>query len=319
MNKNQPAVEAIDVVKQYKGKEHPALNRLSFEINQQEIIGLLGPNGAGKTTLVKILCGVVPATTGLVRVLGIDPTTHPVALKQQIGVVHQRHTFDMFLNGVENLKVAAAFRGLKWRSIKPRVEELIVDFQLQGKCDQPLFTLSGGEQRRIQVIRALLSIPDMLILDEPSAGLDVAGRRRVWALVDEIRKRNGTTIVWTSHYIEELERNCDRVMLIDKGQLVRIGPPAALVGEYGRTRAIIGLSNVNDQEQALAVVRSTGLVATSHTVGIEVEDRDIGGRLPALLSALQDVSIVPVSIQIVTPSLEDAYVKLIDDAESYHE
>ncbi|WP_172381116.1 ABC transporter ATP-binding protein [Streptomyces sp. MNP-20] len=212
---------------------HNAVDGLSFSVEPGAAIGLLGPNGAGKTTLTKLICGVTLPTNGSIEVFGTDPRACGGASKRHIGVVHQSEPFDMMLPALDNLRIAANFKGLRWRHARDTVDELLCAFALNTKASRLVFTLSGGEMRRLQVVRALLGNPRLLLLDEPSAGLDVNGRRQVWTLLAELRRRHGTTVLWTSHYVEELERNCQRVMILDRGRLLQFASPRDLAERYG--------------------------------------------------------------------------------------
>ncbi|MFE0179089.1 ABC transporter ATP-binding protein [Streptomyces sp. NPDC059002] len=216
---------------------HNAVDGLSFSVEPGAVIGLLGPNGAGKTTLTKLICGVTLPTNGSIKVFGTDPRARGGAGKRHIGVVHQSEPFDMMLTALDNLRIAANFKGLRWRHARDTVDELLRAFALTTKASRLVFTLSGGEMGRLQVVRALLGNPRLLLLDEPSAGLDVNGRRQVWALLGELRRRHGTTVLWTSHYVEELERNCQRVMILDRGRLLQFAAPRDLAERYGTVRS----------------------------------------------------------------------------------
>jgi ABC-2 type transport system ATP-binding protein len=213
--------------------DRTAVDKLSFDVPAGSIVGLLGPNGAGKTTLTKLMCGVTSPTTGRVEVLGSPPAAHGGQQKRLIGVVHQSSTFDMMLPVLDNLRITAAFKGLPWREARSRVDDLLELFGLAETRAQLAFTLSGGQQRRLQVVRALLTVPRLLLLDEPSAGLDVAGRRQVWSLIAEMRRHHGMTVIWTSHYVEELERNCDQVLIMDRGRMIEFAAPRELTQRFG--------------------------------------------------------------------------------------
>jgi ABC-2 type transport system ATP-binding protein len=223
------ALQAVDLVKRYPGADRNAVDGLTFSVPQGAIVGLLGPNGSGKTTLTKLTCGVTIPTSGEISVFGMAPAANGGRAKHEIGVVHQSGTFDMMLPAMDSLKIAAAFRGVRWKAVWPRAEHLIELLGLTSCMSQLAFTLSGGEQRRLQVVRALMVPTRLLLLDEPSAGLDVAGRRKVWSLITGLREEHGTTVIWTSHYVEELERNCDQVLVINQGRLVEYAAPSVLI------------------------------------------------------------------------------------------
>lgn len=305
------AIDVQQLAKHYRRKAEPALDGVTFSIAPGASVGLLGPNGAGKTTLIKLLCGVIPPSSGTVRVLGRDPYRDGFVAKRAVGVVHQDATFDQFLTPVDNLKIAAAFFGLKWSAIKVRVDELIEVFQIGGCLGQPVFTLSGGQMRRLQVIRALLKQPRLLILDEPSAGLDVAGRHVVWELLHSIRREQGVTILWSSHYVEELERNCERVLVIKQGRLLCSEPVDRLLAQFGSPRIVLAFP----EPPAASVVDALRDLAALHVrqEGERLEILDyVSNPLTTVLATLQRLNCMPSEIKIVPGSLEDAYLALVE-------
>lgn len=308
-----PAVHAHDLVKRYDGMDRDAVSGLSFEIEPGAAIGLLGPNGAGKTTLIKMICGATVPTRGAVEVFGADPAAPSGVTKRGIGVVHQSGPFDMMLPALDNLRITVAYKGLRWREVRPRVDELLTAFGLDGKVGQLVFTLSGGEMRRLQVIRALLGDPPLLLLDEPSAGLDVGGRHQVWSLLHELRRRHGTTMLWTSHYVEELERNCQRILVVNHGRLVEFAAPRELAERFGGQVALVRPDSPRDTDGLLAVL-GRGRPQLRVTAGdghVEVRGQATRTRLPALLSEAAALGIGVGPVEYRTPSLEDAFLTLV--------
>ncbi|MEU5643915.1 ABC transporter ATP-binding protein [Streptomyces milbemycinicus] len=310
-----PAVHAHELVKRYGGMAHDAVSHLSFAIEPGEVIGLLGPNGAGKTTLIKMICGATVPTRGAVEVFGADPAGPTGAVKRGIGVVHQSGPFDMMLPALDNLRTAARYKGLRWRDVRRQVDDLLTAFGLDGKTGQLTFTLSGGERRRLQVIRALLGDPPLLLLDEPSAGLDVSGRRQVWSLLHELRRRHGTTMLWTSHYVEEVERNCRRVLVVDHGRLVEFAAPRELAERFGGQVALVRPKRPQDTDALLAVLGQAQpplRMASREGEGeVEVRGQGMRTRLPALLTRAEALGIGIGAVEYRTPSLEDAFLTLV--------
>ncbi|MEQ4302598.1 ABC transporter ATP-binding protein [Plantactinospora sp. B6F1] len=302
-----PAIVAADLCKTYAGAATPAVDGLNFSVPPGQSVGLLGPNGAGKTTLLKMVCGACPPSSGQILVHGRRPDA---GAKRDVAVVHQSGPFDMMLTVRDNLKIAAAFRGLSWRSASSRVEELLGAFELTGSEEQLVFTLSGGQRRRLQVVRALLRVPRILLLDEPSAGLDVEGRRRVWATLDELRARHELTIVLTSHYLDEVERNTERVLVIHHGRLVRDGSPDQLRDERGEARARLRTGSEDAWPAVAAGARRLGLAAVRGGDDIMLTGPDLRQRLPRLLAELAELEIPVHSMELATASLEDAFVAL---------
>lgn len=309
-------IEANDVRKRYRGAATDALSA-TFSVEQGEIVGLLGPNGAGKTTLTKLLCGIIPSTSGSLRVLGRNPNHDGVFVKQRIGVVHQRPTFDMFLSADDNLRIFAAFHGLRWRGVKPQADALLETFELSHKRGVPVFTLSGGELRRLQVVRVLLlRDAQLLLLDEPSAGLDVSSRRRVWSELRALNQTRGVTIMWTSHYVAELERNCDRVLVLNHGHVVRFDTPTALLRASGDEHLVMEFSRPVDLSRCAPILDGDHCRFSIEQRRIEVSGAAIREKLPALLAMLGAECEALASVNVSSKTLEDAYVGLLegDDA-----
>ncbi|NUP40153.1 MAG: ABC transporter ATP-binding protein, partial [Streptomyces sp.] len=227
--------------------------------------------------------------------------------------VHQSGPFDMMLPALDNLRTAARYKGLRWRDVRRQVDDLLTAFGLDGKTGQLTFTLSGGERRRLQVIRALLGDPPLLLLDEPSAGLDVGARRQVWSLLHELRRRHGTTMLWTSHYVEEVERNCRRVLVVDHGRLVEFAAPRELAERFGGQVALVRPERPQDTDALLALLGQAQppLRVTTGEGEVEVRGQGMRARLPALLTRAETLGIGIGAVEYRTPSLEDAFLTLV--------
>jgi ABC-2 type transport system ATP-binding protein len=304
-------VMARSLTKQYKGMKRPAVDAITFGLDDGTVAGLLGPNGAGKTTLVKLLCGATTPSEGHVEVLGGDPVADAAIVKQRVAVVHQLMPIDNMLSAIDNVKIAAAFRGLRWRAIRPRVDEMVSQFGLEGLMGKLAFTLSGGQRRRLQILRALLVVPRLLILDEPSAGLDVQGRRQMWDVIGKLNTEHGTTIIWTSHYIEEIERNCSRVLIVDGGSLIRDEPPAVLVSEFGERSVRVCLPEAADRAQMLALIPAECVTASTEDE-IDIGGPDADRHLTAIIGLVREAAARGATVEFRVPSLEDAYLALVD-------
>lgn len=305
------AVAARTLTKKYRTMDQPALRDVTFTLAEGDVVGLLGPNGAGKTTLVKLMCGVTTRSGGTLTVCGGDPVRHAAVVKRKIAVVHQDAPMDNMLPAIDNVKIAAAFRGLRWRAVRDRVDELFALFDLAGVGGQLAFTLSGGQRRRLQLVRALLVVPRLLILDEPSAGLDVRGRRQMWELIGKLNIEHGTTVIWTSHYIEEIERNCSRVLIVDRGRLVRDARPADLVRQFGERSVVVRLPDPDDRARLLASLPD-GSVTASGEDELTVCGAGADEHLSTVVDLVRDAAAREATIQFRMPSLEDAYVALVD-------
>lgn len=303
-------VLATELTKRYRGKQTPAVDDVSFEIAEGETIGILGPNGAGKTTLIKMICGVTAPTSGRILVFGADPIREPVLAKNGIGAMHQTGPFDEMLTAQDNLQIAARFRGLAWREAKPWALEIVEYLGLTKALSQLVFQLSGGQRQRLQLVRALLTIPRLLILDEPSAGLDVAGRHQIEGFVLWLREKYGVTVLWSSHYIEELERNSQRVLVIDHGRVLRFAQPRDLVREFGGSHLVVSVEDVAAVDGVLNWFRATGFTATKDGSRVSIESAVANDVLPALSRYCQDTGIAITGLSTVTDSLENVFLRM---------
>jgi lipooligosaccharide transport system ATP-binding protein len=229
------AVEARELIKNYG--EVRAVDGISFQVSPRECFGFLGPNGAGKTTTMRMLYGRVTRTGGALAVLGMDPTERSRVIRERIGVVPQGNNIDGDLSVIENLIVYAGFFGLKRSEARSRAERLLEFVQLQTRASSRTWELSGGMQRRLLVARALINQPELLILDEPTTGLDPQARLVVWQRLAEL-KRQGVTIILTTHYMEEASRLCDRLVIMDHGKIVERGTPRALIEKHAGSQVV---------------------------------------------------------------------------------
>lgn len=309
-------VTAVDLVKRYRNKETPAVDGISFEIAEGETIGLLGPNGAGKTSLIKMICGVTPPTSGQLRVFGADPVRDPVAAKSGIGAMHQVAPFDEMLSVRDNLRIAARFRGVSWRAAEPWVLEVAAYLSLnEDTLGRLAFQLSGGQRQRLQLVRALMTIPRLLILDEPSAGLDVAGRHQVQRFVRWLREDHGVTVLWTSHHIDELERNCQRIMVISGGKVLRFAPPRVLVHEFGSgSHLLVTMEDPLGCKLVKEWADAAALEATIDDLQVRIDGASTSAVLPQLSRHCQDSGVEIVGISTVTDSLEQVFLRMTENA-----
>lgn len=227
----QAMIKIKNLTKKYRNVT--AVDNLNLEIRKQEIFGFLGPNGAGKTTTIRILSTLTLPTSGYVYINGYDVVKNPVQAKKEIGVIHQTHNIDPELTGFENLIIHGLLFKMKISEIKQKAEELLEFIDLKKDINKLADKYSGGMRRRLTIARALLHNPNLLIMDEPTAGLDVYTRKKIWRLIKRIRNE-GSTVLLTTHYIEEAEYLSDRVGIIDKGKLIALGPPVELINKLGK-------------------------------------------------------------------------------------
>jgi ABC-2 type transport system ATP-binding protein len=225
------AVRASGLSKRYG--ELTAVDGLDLEIAPGEFLGLLGPNGSGKTTTLHMLATLIRPSAGSARVAGFDVVQDPVSVRAAIGLVFQDSALDRTLTVAENLRFAGLLHDLPPRLIAERCRELLELFNLTERGEQPVGALSGGMRRALDIVRGVLHQPRCLLLDEPTIGLDLPNRRRIWRFIERLRARTGMTVLLTTHYLEEAD-GCDRVLFIRKGRLVESGAPRELVERLGR-------------------------------------------------------------------------------------
>ncbi len=302
-----PPVISIENVSKSYASGVRALEPVNLEILKGEIFALLGPNGAGKTTLINIICGIVTATGGRVVADGHDIVTDYRAARMRIGLVPQELTTDSF----ETVWATVTFsRGLFGRAPKPDyIASLLHDLSLSAKRDSRIMDLSGGMKRRVMIAKALSHEPDILFLDEPTAGVDVELRRDMWNLVRGLRER-GVTIILTTHYIEEAEEMADRVGVINKGSLILVEEKATLMRKFGKKRLTLHLRS------PLARIPSELARWNLKLNGNSLEatfDSGSDTGIPLLLQQMSELSIPIKDLETHQSSLEEIFVRLVSD------
>jgi ABC-2 type transport system ATP-binding protein len=244
-----------------------AVGGVSFAVAPGEVFGLLGPNGAGKTTTIRVLTTLLPPTSGRALVAGLDVRAQSLAVRSSIGYIPQAISVDGALTARENLDFYARVTGVPARERRQRIEQAIASMNLHAMLDRLARTLSGGMLRRLEIATALLNRPAVLFLDEPTVGLDPSARRMVWQHLQALREQVGTTILVTTHLMEEAERYCERLAIMDRGRLVEQGEPSELLQRHGTESleevfsAVTGRAIDAEQEGRLADVRAQRRVA----------------------------------------------------------
>lgn len=253
MEGKQPlAVRARGLTKQYAGG-FLAVDGIDLEVRQGECFGLLGPNGAGKSSTMKMIYGHHPLTAGVLEVLGLDSTRQMRQIKARLGVVPQEDSLDPDFSALANLIVYARYFGINRSEAARRAQELLQFVQLQEKAATRVDELSGGMKRRLVIARALVNQPDLVVLDEPTTGLDPQARHVVWSRLRTL-KEQGTTLLLTTHYMDEAYQLCDRLVIMDKGKILAMDTPRALVDRYaGNTALELWRLTASDQERAIAL------------------------------------------------------------------
>ena len=315
------AIDVSNLKKTYSGRPPvEAVRGIDLKVAVGECFGVLGPNGAGKTTTIEILEGLLPATSGDVSILGYRWEKDSQAIKERIGVSLQETQMSERLSVLETLRLFRSFFG---SGISP--EEAMKIVSLEEKADSWVKKLSGGQKQRLAVACSLVGNPELLFLDEPTTGLDPGSRRQLWEIIHGFRKQ-GRTILLTTHYMEEAERLCDRVAIIDQGQIIALGTPRELIASLGAEH-IIELSFENDDLPDSADDWMTGL---PHVQGVTVEQQvvsltvsEIHAALPELLKQLEQRGNTLKTLTTRHASLEDVFVQKtgrhLSDEENAHQ
>jgi ABC-2 type transport system ATP-binding protein len=303
-----PVLEVEQLVKRYPGQL--ALAGVSLRIEPGEIFALLGPNGAGKTTLIGAVCGLVRKTSGTVRLFGVDLDIDPVRPRAQVGLVPQEINFDPFFTTRESLAIQQGYFGLP--PDRARIDELLEALQLAPKADALTRALSGGMKRRLLIAKALVHRPRLVFLDEPTAGVDVELRRDLWAYVRRLRAE-GTTVVLTTHYLEEAEALADRVGIIDEGRLLLVEDKASLLSRLGERHLEVRFAR---PVTALPEGTRSGTLAGDGRSYRFVEHPIEGPRSAAVLSALFAAHLPIEDVRSEPARLEDILLKVLKDGGS---
>jgi lipooligosaccharide transport system ATP-binding protein len=234
---DSPLISARGLTKRFG--ELTAVDGIDFEVSRGEAFGFLGPNGAGKTSTMRMIAAVSPITAGELRIFGQDPATHGSSIRARLGVAPQMDTLDMQITVEENLIMYARYFDIPWPEGRRRAGELLEFVQLQERAKDKVDQLSGGMKRRLTIARALINEPDLLLLDEPTTGLDPQARHLVWDRLYRLKQR-GVTLVLTTHYMDEAEQLCDRLVVMDKAKIAAEGSPRELIDKYS-TREVVEL------------------------------------------------------------------------------
>jgi ABC-2 type transport system ATP-binding protein len=300
-------IEVRRLTKTYPGGVE-AVKGIDFDVAPGEVFGLLGPNGAGKSTTVGMLTTTIVPTSGQARVAGFDVATQPIAARQAAAVVFQEPVVDRPLTGRRNLEVHARLWGLDPAAAAKRITSVVDAFGLAEQIDRPVETLSGGQRRRLEIGRALLSEPQVLFLDEPTVGLDPRIRYELLDLIAGLRARSGMTILLTTHHLDEAEQLCDRVAIIHEGRIVALDSPAALLARIGGE--ILELRIDGDIGAVLALLRRHGIASDdSYAVGatLHVPLHDRNGR--QAMAMITDLGVNPAAVTARSPTLDDVYLQ----------
>jgi ABC-2 type transport system ATP-binding protein len=290
--------------------EIAAVDGIDLEIASGEFFGLLGPNGAGKSTTIGMLTTRVAPTGGMARVAGIDVTKHPGAVKQRLGVVPQTNTLDRALSVRDNLVFHGRYFGIATRESRRRADDLLERFSLTERADSAVATLSGGMAQRLMFARALLHEPDVLVLDEPTSGIDPQTRINLWRILEELHSE-GQTILLTTHYMEEADRLCRRIAIIDHGKLLALGTPAELKASIDAD-SVVTVTFDADAQDAVADVKELPSVTRVDADGatLNVMARDAAGVVGRVAEVGSQHGLALRDASIQAPTLEAVFLDL---------
>ena len=296
-------VSARGLSKTFGGLE--AVRGIDVEVRRGEAFGFLGPNGAGKSSTMRMIAAVSPPTGGELRVLGLDPTQHGSAIRSRLGVCPQENTLDTELSIRENLLIYGRYFGIGRREVAERAEELLSFFQLTDRRDDKVDNLSGGMKRRLTIARSLINDPELLLLDEPTTGLDPQARHTLWDKLFRL-KQQGVTLVLTTHYMDEAEQLCDRLVVMDGGLVVAEGSPLELIREHA-TREVAELRFAGDEHRQL----STSLSDLADRVEV-LPDRVLlyTNDGEEAVARVHERGLSPVAVLVRRATLEDVFLRL---------
>ncbi|TFC85329.1 ATP-binding cassette domain-containing protein [Cryobacterium sp. TmT2-59] len=299
----EPVIVAQNLVKKYK--DFAAVDGISFEVAPGESFGLLGPNGAGKSTTMRMVGAVSTRTGGDLRILGMDPDRYGPEIRSRLGVVPQTDNLDTELRVRENLLVYGRYFGLPRAQVARRADELLAFAQLEDKAKAKVDALSGGMKRRLTIARALINEPSILLLDEPTTGLDPQARHILWDRLFRL-KEQGTTLLLTTHYMDEAEQLCDRLVVVDKGVIMAEGAPAQLIRTYS-SREVLEVrfgSDLNADVAAQLAGMGDRLEVLPDRILIYSENGE------SELVRIIDAGLKPITSLVRRSSLEDVFLRL---------
>ncbi len=299
------AIETRDLTKKYG--DLTAVDRLNLTINYGEVFGLLGPNGAGKTTIISMLCTIINPTSGAATVNGFDILKQPADVRRSIGIVFQEPSIDDRLTGRENLQLHACLYDMPAAPAKRRIDEILNLVGLEDRADDPMRTYSGGMRRRLELARGLLHRPKVLFLDEPTLGLDPQTREHLWTYIENLAQTGEITIILTTHYMEEADRLCHRVAIIDYGKIKVVDTPANL--KAAMKGDVIAITATQPEKLALrlAELKLTSQVDPSkNTLRLTVSNAE--KLLPKLVQIAAKIGVEVSSVSVHRPTLNDVFL-----------
>ncbi len=304
---SEPILIAKDLQKSY-GDVH-AVDGISLQVARGEVFGLLGPNGAGKTTTISMMTGLFPPDSGSITIDGLDLATDTNAVKAKLGLVPQELALYPTLSARQNLNFFGRIYGLKGKALRARVDQVLEMVGLTERANDAIDTYSGGMKRRINIGAGLLHKPEVLFLDEPTVGVDPQSRNSIFEGIEELN-REGMTIIYTTHYMEEAQRLCHRVAIVDEGRVIALDTPRALIRSLGGGIIIIGLQveveDILDQVAQLPSVKA----ATRSDGQLKIETQRLQEALMGVLDLTNRMDIGITSLELLEPNLESVFLHL---------
>jgi ABC-2 type transport system ATP-binding protein len=301
------AIDVRGLVKRFG--DFTAVDRVSFAVEEGEVFGLLGPNGAGKSTLIRMLTTLIAPTEGVATVNGFDIAENPDGVRRSIGVIPQAMTSDLELSVEENLVIYAKLHSVPRERRNRIIPELLASVELSAWAKKPVKNLSGGMRRRVEIARALVHEPRVFFLDEPTTGLDPVSRVAVWEMLQKLRSERSLTILVTTHYMDEADRLCDRIAIVDHGELKALDSPAMLKASIaGRNVLEVRFSAVPDGWEA-RLAALPGVTNVARHDAVFRLDSDAGpATTEALLEAARAAGVTPQSLAVQSTTLDDVFV-----------
>lgn len=299
------AIETVDLTKRFGSLT--AVNRVSIDVEQGEVFGLLGPNGAGKSTIISMLCTILKPTSGTALVNGYDVVRDPSRVRKSIGIVFQDPSVDDRLTGRENLEMHADLYGVPESEERSQIERVLDLVELSDRSNDIVRTYSSGMRRRLEIARSLVHTPKILFLDEPTIGLDPQSRDHIWSYVRELLKSEDLTIILTTHYMEEADRLCNRVAIIDHGQIVALDSPESLKEKLGGETITVRTKN---NPLFIEKIQESGIVRSAVIAGGEVKMTVESAHtlLPQVVGIAAANKIFIESISLQEPQLDDVFL-----------
>ena len=302
------AIRTTGLTKRYG--ETVAVDDLSVTVESGEVFGMLGPNGAGKSTLIGMLCTLATPSDGDATVNGYDIRSERDAVRDSIGVVFQEPALDEELTAAENLAFHARMYGLSRSERRERITDLLDLVELADVADDPVGEYSGGMKRRLEIARGLIHEPEVLFLDEPTLGLDAQTRRATWRYIERMNEERGVTVVLTTHYMEEADHLCDRVAIVDDGNIIALDTPATLKSQQGGDMLELGLEGdvgaLTDRLEDTSWVESV----TVTDAGLQVALADDRTRVPDVVRLADEAGVAITAVEVHRPSLETVFLAL---------